>query len=120
MYHFCLSQFHCAHSGSTPGLVADVRLWWSQSVTSQTKYPSLTSSGVTAALLMFSPGLGPPPRLVAEWIILKSRLTGGLVGRTPEEEESAEVEALDAAGCPLDSMTVLMAGGGQLSSHHLC
>lgn len=72
---------------------------------------------------MFSPGLGPPPRFVAEWIVLKSRLTGGLEGRTPEEEEGAEVEALDAAGCPLDSMTVLMAEGEktkQLLSDPLC
>lgn len=61
-----------------------------------TRYPSLTSSGVTAALLMFSPGLGPPPRFEAEWTVLKSREAGGLEGRTPDEEETAEaLEAKD-------------------------
>lgn len=88
----------------------------------QTKYPSLTSSVVTAALLILSPCLRPPPRLEAEWTVLKSREAGGLEGRTPDEEETAEAEALDAAGCPLGSMTVLMTRGTkrQFLSDHLC
>lgn len=40
---------------------------------SQTKYPSLTSSGVAAALLTLSLGLGPPPRLKMECTVLQSR-----------------------------------------------
>lgn len=75
---------------------------------SQTKYPCLRSSGVTATLLTLSPGLGPPPRLEVEWTVLKSREAGGLEGRTPDAEE--EEGALDASGGPLGSMTVLMTG----------
>lgn len=86
----------------------------------QTKYPSLTSSGVKAALLILSPGLRPPPRLEAEWTARKSREAGGLEGLTPDEE-TAEAEALDATGCPLGSMTVLMTRGTkrQFLSDHL-
>lgn len=78
--------------------------------TPQTKYLDLRSSGVTAALLTLSLGLGPPPRLEIEWTVLQSREEGALGGRTPDEEETAEAEALDASGCPLGSMTVLMTG----------
>lgn len=85
----------------------------------QTKYPSLTSS---VRLLILSPCLRPPPRLEAEWTVLKSREAGGLEGRTPDEEETVEAEALDATGCPLGSMTVLMTWGTkrQFLSDHLC
>lgn len=76
------------------------------SVRSQTKYPSLRSSGVTAALLTPSPGLGPPPRLDTEWMVRQSLEEGVLEGRAPDRVETAE--ALDAWVCPLGSMTVLM------------
>lgn len=96
------------HNGQTPGFVGLQQKFSTCAffVTSQTRYPSLRSSGVTAALLTVSLGLGPPPRLEAEWTVLKSREAGGLEGRTPDEEE-----ALDASGCSLGSMTVLMTGG---------
>ena len=95
------SWFHCVHDGATPGFVG---LELNLSVTSHTKYPSLRSSGVTAALLTPSLGLRPPPRLEAEWTVLKSREEGVLEGRAPDE-------ALDDSGCPLGTMTVLMTGG---------
>lgn len=91
------------------GFIEDVQHSWSLYVTSQTKYPSLRSSGVMAVLLMLPPGLGPPPRVEAEWTVLKSREVGGLEGRMPAEE-TAEAEALDPSGCPPGSMTVLMTG----------
>lgn len=76
-------------------------------VRSQTKYPSLTSSCATAALLMLPPGLGTPPRLEAEWTARKSREGAGLEGRI-RDDDAAEAEVLDKPGCPQGSMTVLM------------
>lgn len=68
-----------------------------------TRYPSLESSGVTAALRTLSLGLRPPPRLEAECTVRKSRLDGGLEGRTPDG-----ADALEAKVWPLGSTTVLM------------
>lgn len=58
----------CITSAFTGFIVCTVQhlcLWdySSCSTSSQTKYLSLTSSGVTAALLMFSPRRASPPRL---------------------------------------------------------
>lgn len=74
---------------------------------SQTKYPSLTSSCATAALLMLPPGLGPPPRLEAEWSARKSREGAGLEGRT-RDDDAAEAEGRDKPRWPQGSITVLM------------
>lgn len=78
-------------------------------VTSQTRYPSLTSSCIPADLLLLSPGLGPEPptRLEAEGAIRKSREAAVLESRT-RDDDAAEAEVLDELGCPWGSMTVLM------------
>lgn len=83
-------------------------------VRSQTKYPSLRSSGVTAALLTVSPGLGPPPRLVTEWTVLQSREDVGLEDRTPDDWEVFVV-----SDCPLGSMTVLITEMGKTTDKKL-
>lgn len=82
-------------------------MFWARFVSYQTKYPCLTSSCVTAALLTLSPGLGPPPRLEVEWTVRKSREGVDLESRT-RDEDTAEAEVLDKSGCPRGSMTVLM------------
>lgn len=79
-------------------------------VRSQTKYPSLKSSGVTAALLTPSLGLGPPPRLETEWTVRQSLDEGVLEGRAPDTDETAVGAALGACRSPLGSITVLMTG----------
>lgn len=89
-------------------VTADVQHRWSICVTSQTKYPPLTSSGATA-LLILSLGLVLPPCLEEEWTFLKSREAVGLEGRTSDEEIIAAT--LDASDCPLGSMTALMTTG---------
>lgn len=96
-------------------VTAEVQHRWKLRVCagSHTKYPSLTSSGVTAALLTLSLGLGPPPRLKTECTVLQSREEEGLLDRTPDEEEAAVAEALVAPGCQLGSMTVLMTELGE-------
>lgn len=67
-------------------------------VRSQTIYPSLRSSGVTAALLTPSLGLRPPPRLEMDWTVLQSRDAGGLKGPAPVDEVTPDAEALVASG----------------------
>lgn len=102
-FHFPL-QFHFLHNGLAAAFVAEAQDWWNLCicVTSQTKYPSLRSSGVTAALLTPSLGLGPPPRLEAEWTVLQSREEYDLESRTPEDEEAM------VSSDPPGSTTVLM------------
>lgn len=88
--------FHPACRWATPGPAC---------VTPHTKYPSLRSSGVTAALRTLSPGRRPPPRLEEEWTVLKSLEDEGLELREPE---AAEKEDLEASGSSLGPMTELM------------
>lgn len=71
----------------------------------QTKYACLRSSGVTAALRTLSPGLGPPPRLETEWIVLQSREEETLEDLPPNEEEA---EVLGGSGVLQGPMMVLM------------
>lgn len=110
--HFCVSLLHFLLSLRAP-LSGHLHLWNSSRcvdlfVRSQTKYPSLTSSCATAALLMLPPVLEPPPRLEAAWTTRKSREGAGLGGRTRDDDEAAEAEDLDKPGCLQGSTTVLI------------
>lgn len=105
LLHFLLSVCALPNYTCTSGITAGVL---GPFVRYQTKYPCLTSSCVTAALLTLSLGLGPPPpRLEVEWTVRKSREGVDLESRT-RDEDAVEAEVLDKSGCSRGSMTVLM------------